>query len=542
MRVTAAGDGVTVKAYGGTTGVLVAWDVDDRGDDLLGFAVERREGNGEQRWLRGALGWEDEEVVPGTVFQSNERPLQKFRWSDYGVQPGRSYTYTVHPVRGTPDDFDVEPGPTVKVKAGVLDKGRHSILFNRAAAASQAFSRTFPDIEKQIDEARREGREFKPPPEMLTWLSRGMIEQIVGFVEQATGPEWALDIAIYEYEDPDIVKAVKAAHSRGATVRVVYHAKSGDEQTEMNEAALRGLPKRAKHGRLTSRIFHHKFAVLSRVTASGGRSPRAVLCGSTNFTHNGVYRQANVVHVLRDRDAAGRYLELFDHLWASGSPKETRAWVDANNPLAFDDPLFVGFSPRSKLLDLQAMAGLIDATRRDVLFCTAFNLYADVAEALLGKPNDRILRYGVQNTRSTITGFHRDRTANFTAAAMLNKGLEGFLKESKAGQEGNMLIHTKLVVVDFTSDDPVVLSGSHNLSKPASNANDENFLVIRGDTDVADCYGVELMRIYDHYRFRFRMKQGADTPALTRNDSWADRYYRRDSLHRRDRRLFAGTD
>ena len=40
------------------------------------------------------------------------------------------------------------------------------------------------------------------------------------------------------------------------------------------------------------------------------------------------------------------------------------------------------------------------------------------------------------------------------------------------------------------------------LSKSASEGNDENFLIVHGNTDVADCYGCELMRLYDHYRFR----------------------------------------
>ncbi len=52
------------------------------------------------------------------------------------------------------------------------------------------------------------------------------------------------------------------------------------------------------------------------------------------------------------------------------------------------------------------------------------------------------------------------------ATALLGEGLEGWLKESTAGQKGNILVHTKLVVVDFTS-------------------------------------GIELMRLYDHYRFRW---------------------------------------
>lgn len=67
-----------------------------------------------------------------------------------------------------------------------------------------------------------------------------------------------------------------------------------------------------------------------------------------------------------------------------------------------------------------------------------------------------------------MTGYHKDRTAQFVATAFLGEGLEGWLREGTAGQKGNILIHTKLVVLDFTSEHPVVISGSHNLSTAAS--------------------------------------------------------------------------
>jgi phosphatidylserine/phosphatidylglycerophosphate/cardiolipin synthase-like enzyme len=160
----------------------------------------------------------------------------------------------------------------------------------------------------------------------------------------------------------------------------------------------------------------------------------------------------------------------------------------------------------------------------------------------LGEPHDPLLRLGLQNTRSKITGFHRDRSADFVATAMLSKGLEGYLKESTKGQRGNILIHTKLIIVDFTSDEPTVISGSHNFSKSASEGNDENFLILHGARDVADCYGCELMRLYDHYRFRHYAKQGTRqrSATLTEDDSWTDKYFERGSLEESDRLRFAG--
>ena len=54
MRAIGQSDGVSVKAYAGTTGVLLAFDVrPDRVAGLLGFAIERQGGNRPHRWLSG---------------------------------------------------------------------------------------------------------------------------------------------------------------------------------------------------------------------------------------------------------------------------------------------------------------------------------------------------------------------------------------------------------------------------------------------------------------------------------------------------------
>jgi phosphatidylserine/phosphatidylglycerophosphate/cardiolipin synthase-like enzyme len=205
-------------------------------------------------------------------------------------------------------------------------------------------------------------------------------------------------------------------------------------------------------------------------------------------------------------------------------------------------PLFSGFSPRSGRGDLQAFVDIIDAAKKDVLFVTAFTLPDDILNALLGQPEDDILRYGLQNTTSRITGFHADRTAEFAATALLNTGLEGWLRENMKGQKGNLLVHTKAVVTDFTSDTPTIISGSHNLSASASNGNDENYLIIRGDTDLADRYGLELLRFYEHYRFRYFAKKLAlkQVQPLATDDSWTDDYYLAGDLRRLSRLRFAG--
>jgi len=549
VRKTASINGVSVKAYAGTTGVLLAMNIEaSERQGLLGFAIERVDGrSGQKEWLSGTLSFPGMSHQPGNLIASHLAPIQKFRWSDYRVYPETTYKYSIHPIYGEPNRLQIGVGPTVTVTTA-SSQSEHYVLFNRAAAASQAFSRKFPEVEQQINEARKAKKPLPElPPPVLAWLSRGVLEQIVQLIERAADETWALDIAIYEYELSEIVQAVKAAYVRGVNVRIVYHAKNGDAQTEENEKNLEGLPATLKRARITSKICHHKFIVLSRLSQAE-RSPEAMLCGSTNFTHNGVYRQANVVHVTQDVVIAQYYLNLFEVLFQGKTPTETRDYINQNNPIENGQSAFAGFSPRSERTDLQAFVQTINGAKRDVLFCTAFDLYDELEAALLGKPRDPILRYGLQNSRSQITGIHADRTADFVATAMLTNGLEGFLKESTKGQRGNIVIHTKLIVVDFTSDNPIVISGSHNFSKAASESNDENFLVLRGNTDVADCYGCELMRLYDHYRFRFRLKDGknepssqpAKLPALTPDDSWTQSYFALGSLKCHDRLRFVG--
>ncbi|PYE52061.1 phospholipase D-like domain-containing protein [Deinococcus yavapaiensis] len=551
MRRTRSQDGVTLKAYAGTTGVLLAFDLaETRRPGLLGFAVHRSAPDGSDRWLSGQLAFPGQAHEPSEALSTNTAPIQAFRWGDYAVYPNRTYTYTLHPVYGVPGALDVRPGPSVTVTTHPQDAGEHIVTFNRAAAASQAFARRFPGMADDLRARKKNGQVAVLPAEALAWLSRGALEQIERFIDAALDDTWSLDIAIYEYELQPIVHAVERALRRRVNVRIVYHAKNGDDATTENEEHLTRVPDGAKRGRVTSSIHHHKFMVRGRII-DGVRTPHAVLCGSTNFTENGVYRQANVVHVAQSPQIAWSYQGVFDVLFSGADPKATRAYIDAHNKLpdAWGE-CFAGFSPRRGGADLDAFARLIGEARRDVLFCTAFDLDRRIVAALWGQKNDDVLRLGVQNRAQDvqdIIGTNRDRGRQFVATALLPEGLERFFKEDTAGQAGNILIHTKLIVLDFTSDQPTVISGSHNFSKNASANNDENYLVLRGNTDVADMYGCELLRVYDHYRFRYLISQAAKAGpvaprTLKADDSWTNEYFGEDAQRTLDRRRFAGKE
>jgi phosphatidylserine/phosphatidylglycerophosphate/cardiolipin synthase-like enzyme len=104
------------------------------------------------------------------------------------------------------------------------------------------------------------------------------------------------------------------------------------------------------------------------------------------------------------------------------------------------------------------------------------------------------------------------------------------------GGVGHAIIHSKVVVIDPFSADPVVITGSHNFSASASGKNDENFLIIKGDHELAEAYAVNILGAYAHYRWRAFLEQ-TNKPfnGLKDNDKWQARKL---AAERRDLRFW----
>jgi hypothetical protein len=540
MRATATDHGLTLTVYAGTTGAHLAWDADPSlRTDLLGFAI-RRTGGGRTggTFLSGGIGFPSQTHPPGFFLDTDVAPIQAFRWGDYTVYPQTEYTYELIPMSAPWDHL--KPGGSVSVTVRTEGpQGPHGVAFNRAVAASQAFERRFDGADPHENSMARQ------------WLGRGLDAFVDGFLERASGPGWALDIVVYEYELPEIRDALKAALARQVAIRIVYHAKPADAQTALNEQNLAadGLAGIA-HPRVTSSICHDKTVVLSRFDGTT-RTPVALLSGSTNWTLNGLFYQANVAHSVDDPALAAEYLRVFEQLYAGTAPSGTKAWIDANDPVAPDPvpSMEAVFSPRSNRTDLVRYVEMIDGAQRSLIFMTAFELDAEFLAALAGETgNADVLRYGLQNSASTVTGFDRSHDRTFTATGALRTTVTGFLPEDRHAQEGNLLVHGKIVLLDFDTAHPTLITGSANFSASSSGSNDENVLIVRDDVRVADIYLCELFRLFDHYRFRYNVTHpdagttiggeapmslatettsGTVTPRfeLDPSDGWTARYY-----------------
>jgi hypothetical protein len=98
--------------------------------------------------------------------------------------------------------------------------------------------------------------------------------------------------------------------------------------------------------------------------------------------------------------------------------------------------------------------------------------------------------------------------------------------EAEMAKFGFAIIHNKIVVIDPFSDNCTVVTGSHNLGFRASHNNDENMVIIRGHKPLAEAYACHVLDLYDHYAFRFLLKEhpGIFGRPLEGDDKWQERY------------------
>ena len=208
------------------------------------------------------------------------------------------------------------------------------------------------------------------------------------------------------------------------------------------------------------------------------------------------------------------------------------------------------FSPRDgkeELTTLQWYADLMASAQKLVCITFAFNI-DEVFQKVIQKDND-VLRYLVKDDPlgdgETIG---QDRDVIFAAGAYFGyNSLFNFRSERSNPLNRNDYIHNKFMLVDPLGEDPIVVTGSANFSRPSQRSNDENMLVIRGDTRVADIYFGEFMRVFDHHYARYISRVLSNTDQndpnagyLKPNSEWAESHFNDKSYKAKRRKYFVG--
>src|SRR6266498_3154824 len=214
MRYRRQHAGLTVNGIAGTHVVFFGLDLaETKLAGFRGFGFKRFDHvEGDTIWLQGLKTFQKTEPYPATGerFSTLHHPIQSFQWADYSAKPGTSYTYTVVALYGDPASLEtrieLEFDITTEPETGSV----HSAFFNRGSVATQEYARRFQN---------------QPPneagPGAYQWLSRGLLEALVAFLGRA-GKGWEVHGAVYEFQWPEALAAVRQAHLRGAKVTVLY--------------------------------------------------------------------------------------------------------------------------------------------------------------------------------------------------------------------------------------------------------------------------------------------------------------------------------
>jgi phosphatidylserine/phosphatidylglycerophosphate/cardiolipin synthase-like enzyme len=568
MRKRVSKNGLTVNAIAGSYVVILGLDISDaKRRGLRGFAVKRTDHTeDESYWMSGMKTFQSVEPHPqaGGQYSSLIHPFQTFQWSDYSAKPGYTYTYTVVAMYGPVDALTQGATVDVDVTTEPEEGAEHTIHFNRGSVATQEYARRFKNIPptpiKKGGPAAGQAA--------FDWLSRGLFEGIVAFIQRAKGDGWGLKGCFYEFQWKPILDELHNAKARGVDVKIVFDDIKGKTGPyKLNEAAInlskiKSLTKPRKNGTL----MHNKFLVLTK-----NDKPVSVLFGSTNLTLNGIYGHANCTHVVENADIAAKYLDFHTKLLTD--PVTTRGntykqWTIENSPAPatefVEDSMAPVFSPRANLDALNWYGELAGAAKGALFMTFAFGMN-DVFRNVYGK-NDDVLRVGLMekewngaNKDAQIEAVRKIQALPNVVIAIGNKiplnGFDQWLGEmDKIDPKAHVLwVHLKFMLVDPLSDDPTVVIGSANFSNASTTTNDENMLVIKGNTRVADIYLGEYMRLYSHYAFReavaiFLAKNPHAKPEemtqgfLEEKKDWtADYFNENDKTARRSRRLyFAG--
>jgi phosphatidylserine/phosphatidylglycerophosphate/cardiolipin synthase-like enzyme len=557
--------GLTVNAIAGTHVVFFGLDLaKTKRAGFRGFGFKRFDHvEGDTIWLQGLKTFQKTEPYPATGerFSTLHHPIQSFQWADYSVKPGAGYTYTVVALYGDPASLEtrieLELDITTEPEIGSV----HSAFFNRGSVATQEYAHRFQN---------------QPPseagPGAYEWLSRGLLEALVAFLGGA-GKGWEVYGAVYEFQWPEALAAVRQAHLRGAKVTVLYddivaYDKEGepDGPFQKNRDAIAAAKiKSLCRGRTHGTLMHDKFFVLSQ-----NGQPTAVWTGSTNLTENGIFGHSNVGHIVEDASIAQAFRDYWDRLEddppVDGTYRNANVVASPAPPKPWNAVTTAVFSPRGTDLDaLQWYADIAAGAKRGLFMTFAFGMHEKFKTVY--RTDDSVLRMALmekdwgnpraidQDRRDIQLIRNRPNVLVAIGNRIVTNSFDRWIAELSRIDPGVHVywIHTKYMLVDPLGSAPTVVTGSANFSKASTDTNDENMLVIHGDKRIADIYFGEYLRLYTHYAFReavkfFMEKQKSGKPEdwkpqfLVDDDKWMDPYFDPDDRSARNARraYFAG--
>lgn len=588
MEKAKSKNGVSVRAYKGDAMTLLAFDLDkSKTVNFTGFTIRITPGTRTPYFMTNLLTYpadirKKNKIKPEDANSTLFAPIQKFRWvhvptTFHVTKPFYGpYKYEVTP-RYMVDDLlqPLDDSLTVAVTIDVspYQSGDFQIGFARGFVASQAYTNHFGnnskvrpnkkdlifDIKAKSGSVKRkkkgadviEDYTFEDQHIWLGWQARARALEFLN--ETVADKTLALDVFAFDLDEPlvcdKLIQLAKEGRLRILLDNSKGHVGADAAGNAMFEDQFEALFREEATG--ASSLLRGRFQSLahSKVFLQKKKATNTavkVLTGSTNFSTNGFYINANHVIIFSNQDVAKLYADVFDASFSADKMKKFKGTDFALHDQPFSQSktpeMTIRFSPHSNEVAttfFKTISDRIKAARTDVLFAI---MKDDSASSILDairfvrENTEDIFSYGITDTTSTVT-LYKPHTKRGVLVA--GKGGAHILPPpfNRESPVPGIAIHHKFVVVDFKGPAPVVYCGSSNLAFNPEQKNGDNLIEIR-DRDAVTVFAIEAIRLVDHFAFRDRkdnpkeinLHNGGDPP-------WYESYYDPEDLHLLEREL-----
>ena len=296
-----------------------------------------------------------------------------------------------------------------------------------------------------------------------------------------TSAQHTLDVAAYNFNDQTLEDAFETAANNGVQIRWIYEGQNAN-------VGLSNLPESVvTHPRTDGQGsgMHNKFIV------GDAEYPESafVLTGSTNLTTGNLVQDLNNAIVFEDQSLARAYTMEFNEMWgADGMTPDAanakfgpdKTWNTPVDFLVGGVPVELYFSPSDGTTN--AIREEIEAADSEFEFALLAFTRDDLGEA--------IAQLGESFFVNPIGAIEQVNTTGSEYENLLSSGVQVYHHNISDD------LHHKYAIVDHASpsNDPVVITGSHNWSSSAENVNDENTVIVH-DARVANLYHQEFQGI-----------------------------------------------
>lgn len=558
--------------------VYLYWYVESKIEGCLGFSVIQHDAKtGKARPLPAKVGFPGDPADGKVTKDTDTWPVQKFSWKDLYAKRGGTYWYEIVPMLGTPGKIEPDPARALRTNTVSLDPdcGDCSVYFNRGIISTLAIAQALPKGKGGTPSADALRKHVAEPGDAFRLRLMGNLDEgVLKLLKRAESEGGHCYCALYELTDEELIDNLKDRKNVHIVLSNADTSEKVDGKTKRVVDGTNTDTREALHKEkmdVTDRILnsgyigHNKFVVY--VDKKG--KAQAVLSGSTNWTPSGLCAQSNNAIVVECPDLAEQYLAYWKALQADsdkanqaedpgalqsksfrqsnkkqrpavnleGGKGNIRVWFSPNTPQK-SKPKVPAVPP-----DLGEVFDLIEGAKQGVLFLAFIpgspSIVTKIKEVYNAKAGagERLFVRGAATSPDPaalfkVDLFHRTMKSDARVDSVAGIPQAFGIWEKELYKLGHAVIHDKIVVIDPFTDDCTVVTGSHNLGYKASYSNDENLLIIRGNRAVASAYAAHVLDVYDHYRWRWRLQEAAQSGKkqpppwqnLDASDAWQNFY------------------